>query len=383
MCVCATTANYVVVEAENAVFATTTICVVVDPEADLSQSGRAGVPIPMPNRKRFAGVQTKRPAEMKTMVHASRVARVSRRGVLARSARLLAVFLIAGIGIGPGLPVASSEDALTVVLTASGLRGAIWFPDGRDKESGWIVGGDRKASVAVGPDGSTGVEAPVRVADRVFRGWKQGKRWLTKDTRLGNVARLPRGTVLTAVYEPALLDTEPVLVHFSMPNQGRWATWPRTVHVDPKLPSEIRAAIWEGIRRWDLATGGAIRLDETRDGDAAEITVVFANLPGDRSGQTTTKGRTAPDGRFDLEKARVALSTALVDGSDKAYLAGIAAVASHEIGHALGLSGKPTGGHSDDPRDTMTPVVTARTQWPTARDINSLAKAYPLRFPGR
>ncbi|MFY7952555.1 MAG: hypothetical protein ACOVT5_08605, partial [Armatimonadaceae bacterium] len=189
---------------------------------------------------------------------------MSRRAGLNLATRLLASSIIAGIGIGPGLPVASTEEDPAVVLTASGLRGPTWFPDGRDKESGWVVGGDRKVAITVGPDGSTGVEAPVRVADRAFRGWKHGKRWLTKDVRLGNVTRLPRGTVLTAVYEPTLLDTEPALVHYSTPNQGRWATWPRTVQVDSKLPAEIRAAIWEGIRRWDLATGGAIRLDETR-----------------------------------------------------------------------------------------------------------------------
>ena len=279
--------------------------------------------------------------------------------------------------------VLASPDAATATLSASGLRGPVWFGHPNDKESGWVVGGDKTGALPIAADGTVAVEAPIRVADRVFRGWKLGRNWVSREARPTMGIRLRRGAKLEAVYEPSPLGAEPRTAHFAQPNGGRWGGWPRKVHVDPQLPAEIRAAIWDGIRRWDIATGGAIRIEAVRDDASADIAVMFTDLPDDRSGQTTSRGRTAPDGRFNLESSKVYLSTALVEDDDPRYLEGIAAVASHEVGHALGLSGKPTGGHSDDPRDTMAPTVSSKTKWPTSRDLTSLAHAYPDRFSGR
>jgi len=303
-----------------------------------------------------------------------RFARFFCRSLVGGCLAILAVGTVAGGVAGEG------DSGNRVTLSATGLRGPVWIPSVRDQGTGWVVGGARTVSVVLPEDGGAPFAAPVRVADRQLTGWKHGKRWLSKEGRPAPPGKLPRGAVVTAVYEVIPIDRSPKPDHFATNNQGRWNRWPLSVHVDPKIPEDIRNVVWEGIRRWQFATGGAIALVEGKDEAAADIAVAFADLPGDRSGQTTTRGRTADDGRFDLEQAKIFLSTELVDAKDSDFRAAVAAVASHEMGHALGLLGKPSGGHSDDPRDTMTRVVTARTVWPTARDINSLAIAYPSRF---
>jgi len=98
------------------------------------------------------------------------------------------------------------------------------------------------------------------------------------------------------------------------------------------------------------------------------------------SGRTTVSAERFGDGPFRLTRAEIQLSTDLLEAEPGRVFAGVAAVASHEAGHALGIRGGVRGGHSLDAFDTMHPTVRADIVWPSARDLNTLAELYPARF---
>ncbi|MFM7320527.1 MAG: hypothetical protein ACKO5K_03255 [Armatimonadota bacterium] len=264
----------------------------------------------------------------------------------------------------------------TVKVRFDGLRGPVRIPTG--PESAGVVGGVR-------PDIEWPRElpppvAPPRVLDRVFDAWKVGNRVVARESSLTRWPRIGRRDVLVAAYrvdppvsgrfEPSFPSGETVV----------WETLPLRWSLVGRIDDTVAAAVREGLRRWSDATGGAVGMEEVRGGDRPVVRVGFAPLGTSPSGRTTVSAERYGNGPFRLVRAEIQLSTDLLEGDPAKVFPGVAAVASHEAGHALGMRGGGGGGHSLDAFDTMHPTVRASIVWPSARDLNTLAELYPGRF---
>jgi len=264
-------------------------------------------------------------------------------------------------------------------LRFDGLRGPVRVAFGGD--GGVVVGGDRQpVEIETDRPGGSPLAAPVRVLDRVFDVWKVGNRVVSRDATLSRWPRLGRRDVLVASYRvdpPVSGRFEP---SFPSSDTVAWERLPLRWTFTGRIDDTVAAAVREGLRRWGDATGGALAFEETRSGGTVPVRVGFAALGPSPSGRTTVRTERINDGPFRVVRADIVLSTDLLEGDPGKVFAGIAAVASHEAGHALGMRGGASGGHSLDPFDTMHPTVTAATVWPSARDLNTLAELYPDRF---
>jgi len=193
---------------------------------------------------------------------------------------------------------------------------------------------------------------------------------------------LSTGEEVVARYVPSA-PSEGFAPNFVRHDHGFWSSLPRTFRIDPSVSGHDRKLIREGILRWFEATGGRAGLVEVTGSELEDVTVGFGPLPKDREGETTTTTAKQPDGRHLLLKARIVLADRLLGARAANRDVAIMTVACHEAGHALGIFSQTDQGHSPFKDDMMSPRVELGNQWPSPRDLNTLASIYRNRFEGR
>lgn len=160
----------------------------------------------------------------------------------------------------------------------------------------------------------------------------------------------------------------------------RWRRFPIRIYFDESglYSAERRERAIAGFDEWADATKGAISYVITDSAREANIQVSFLpvrSIGKDRRtiGQTGTLMRR---GSGYLFRAKIEIAA---QGMDSEFLTEVIA---HEFGHALGING-----HSDDENDLMFPSAKRyhfpfgnadeKPKGPTARDLNTLRRAYP------
>ena len=176
--------------------------------------------------------------------------------------------------------------------------------------------------------------------------------------------RLLRRSAGITYVDSLFIETDSVVRRWRDPADG-----PLTIAVvpsgDPAADSRISAVVSRALNAWqDVAPGLRLMVADDTAG-AAIVFQVVDSLEGERAGQTDL--RWTRDGP--IHGARITIALTTKDGSALAD-DGIFAVASHEVGHSLGLP------HSSEPLDVMFP--TTRTGYPTERDARSLRLLYEL-----
>ena len=172
----------------------------------------------------------------------------------------------------------------------------------------------------------------------------------------------------------------------------RFTQMPIRVHISPTLrPLPYLSAIRYAMNRWESATNGKIRFQETETPEYADIRVnptykgrlAFLDTPlGSArltrlSQGTSTASGTKPQSENASQRSRTAIDftveVVLVlegDGTiGELSEAEMQTVCLHEFGHAIGLWG-----HSPNAEDVC--HATAIAQHPSPRDVNTLLKVY-------
>ncbi len=157
-----------------------------------------------------------------------------------------------------------------------------------------------------------------------------------------------------------------------------WRSFPRTIAFTNDMTYNgvsAQAHFKSGFDAWISATHGVITYNWISNASVADITVTFAKVDppanGAELGVTNDKYY-----KSTLELAGADITINLWDGMSARQFDDDLATATHEMGHALGISG-----HSPDPTDIMYPsfdlnsVVTI-----SAHDLNTIESLYPQFF---
>jgi predicted Zn-dependent protease len=157
-----------------------------------------------------------------------------------------------------------------------------------------------------------------------------------------------------------------------------WRSFPLTIAFTNDITyngQSAQAHFKSGFDAWMSATGGAVATTWVTDPSKAQITVRFAKITAPQQGEEL--GVTVANYyQSSLEMVSAEVTINLWDGMTPQQFANDVATATHEMGHALGISG-----HSTVKADLMYPSFNLNESIAlTARDVNTLKSLYPQLF---
>ncbi|HET6385695.1 MAG TPA: matrixin family metalloprotease [Armatimonadota bacterium] len=159
----------------------------------------------------------------------------------------------------------------------------------------------------------------------------------------------------------------------SLEGLQRWRRFPVSVVFphDANYSLRRQEEALAGFQQWTAATNGKVSFRLRDASGAADIMVRFD------SARVKSETITQYDVRRDtLYHADIYIGMTVDDGSGAEITPGdVRELAAHEFGHALGIDG-----HSPDPGDLMYHSLGNTNRAVTARDLNTLRKAYSPAF---
>ncbi|MCX6366469.1 MAG: matrixin family metalloprotease [Armatimonadetes bacterium] len=227
------------------------------------------------------------------------------------------------------------------------------------------------------------LSVPEVYGDRRFVGWEyRGTRFSTSAAISELPATLNVGETITAVYEPIEARTSPLVPNYNHDDYYYWKSPDQArlkIYFDTTVNGDFKPILQEGFDRWFNALGSSFGYTLVTDQAEAQIVVKMGPVVGSVAQTSIIATNTIP---ASLVSASIILDPAQLPPiqSNRGV---IVALAAHEFGHALGISGGSTQGHSDDAADTMFPIVTVNTIHITPRDINTLTNMYNDVFSSR
>jgi predicted Zn-dependent protease len=230
--------------------------------------------------------------------------------------------------------------------------------------------------------GSGQVEVPAGYGDRQFVKWTlNGQDFSTNPSLTLSAANFSGGS-LVAVFQ----KREPVGGQFT-PNYyqsdyPRWSAsnFPLRVFFEarPDVSATLRDRLFNSMKKWERATGGVISYVRTDNAAEANIVVNFGTIPQNpQAGGSTTLSLDGATG--EIFDARITINQVLIQTAATSNALDI--VATHEFGHALGITNRSSfpgasNGHSTDATDTMFPSGNPGVAQITERDMNTLSTIY-------
>ena len=220
------------------------------------------------------------------------------------------------------------------------------------------------------------LRVPEVYGDRRFVGWEyNGARFSTSAAISELPATLNTGEIITAVYEPIEIRTSPLVPNYNQDDYYYWKSSEQQnlrIYVDTTVSDEFKPILQEGFDRWFRALGSSFGYTLVTDPAEAQIVVKMGPVVGSVAQTSIIATNTIP---ASLLSASITFDPAQLPpiASNRGV---IVALAAHEFGHALGISGGSAQGHSDDAADTMFPTVTINTINITPRDMNTLLNMY-------
>ena len=269
-------------------------------------------------------------------------------------------------------------------LTALGLRGTIPLYAGVtdlvgavSSTSGTVASG-QSLSVSSNWFYTDTVAAPAGYGDRQFAHWASNNISLSSAPAYSFVpADSAANLALTAIYVPRTPPSGGFTPNFSRSVFLHWTHFPLRVYVaNPEYADRLKA----GLDKWVGATGGVVAYETVTDASQADVTVTLGSPPSGTKGLTTVEFD--PDSREIQHADIVLLQSAPTETYPGVDL--LALYASHEFGHALGMTASAAdgSGHSTDPKDTMYAFTNPSAPFITEQDINTLENVYPTLFNG-
>ena len=286
------------------------------------------------------------------------------------------------VGIGSAVStfaVSGARGTVPLVSTVSDFSGGITTSRG-------MAGSNPSLSITSNWFYANTIITPGGYGDRKFDHWASGGDSVSIDPSYLYVpANVPAPAVafvdpllLTAIYTPRPYPSDGFTPNFSRPEYLHWAQFPlRVAFADPALAGRLKA----GIDKWVAATGGVIAYEVVSDPALADVVFTLGVPANGAKGLTTLEFD--PDTREILHADIVLLQSA----PQETYPTGIdllALYATHEFGHALGVTASAAAGsgHSTEPSDTMFPTANPSAPFITERDINTVENLYPALFNG-
>lgn len=230
--------------------------------------------------------------------------------------------------------------------------------------------------------GSGQVGVPAGYGDRQFVKWTLNGQDLSTNPILSLSAANFSGGSLVAVFQ----KRDAVGGQFT-PNyyQADYPRWPGNhlplrvfFEAHPNVSAALRDRLFDSMKKWERATGGAISYVRTDNSSEANIFVSFGSIPQNAAaGGATTLS--LDGGTGEIFDAHITLNQVLIQTASTSNVLDI--VATHEFGHALGITNRTNAsggnsGHSAESSDTMFPSGNPSVGQITERDMNTLSTIY-------
>ena len=296
---------------------------------------------------------------------------------------LSGIFVLPLIGCSGGGSLSSSSPVKAEIpsptqprsysITVSGTRGSIPLS---------VLGTSNLVSPGIGISAKSKISAasllsaPESYGDRRFVGWEyNGTRFSTSATINDLPATLNHGETITAVYEPLEARMGPLMPSYNQSDYYYWKAPDQAglkIYFDTTVSEELKSIFQEGFDRWFKALGSDFGYVIVTDETVAHIVVKMGTVVDSVAKTSIIAMNTIP---APLVSACITLDPAQLPPLASNHNV-IVALAAHEFGHALGISGGSVQGHSDDATDTMFPIVTVNTANITPRDINTVTNMY-------
>lgn len=220
--------------------------------------------------------------------------------------------------------------------------------------------------------------APAGYGDRQFDHWANSNLPLSSASSYRFVpAESVANFALTAVYASRTPPTGGFTPNFSRSVFLHWGRFPIRVYVaNPEYTDRLKA----GLDKWVGATGGVVSYETVANASQADVTITLGTPLSGNKGLTTVAFD--PDSREIQHADIVLLQSAPTETYPGVDL--LALYATHEFGHALGMTASSANGfgHSTDPKDTMFVSTNPSAPLITEQDINTLENIYPTLFDG-